>query len=154
MLGNILIREAWQEGLRNVNILVKSMNIGDLVLVPSVDKKYVYFAEITSDYIYDETVDNSTLGYPHQRRVKWLLDKTPLLRADLPEELLMSLRYPGASADFTKHFEIVNQLITGEVIEDVNTIETKAIKVIEDLLESDNEEIRLKAAQIILSLKR
>lgn len=152
-LRNILKSKGWQEGLRNVNILVLSMNVGDLVLVPSVDKKYVYFAEVTSDYIYEESVDTLDLGYPHQRKVKWLFDKEPLLRATFPEELLGSLRYPGATSDFTKHSAIIEQLINGEVFEQTSEVEEKALKVVEDLLESENEDIRLKAAQILLSLK-
>lgn len=83
-----------------------------------------------------------------------MFDKTPLLIADLPNELRSSLRYPGAVADLTKHTDIVSQLLNGSSFESVDSIESKAIKVVEDLLESENKEIRLKAAQIILSLKR
>ncbi|MEA0564474.1 restriction endonuclease [Lysinibacillus irui] len=155
-IRNLLAEKEWEEGLGNVNILVKDMSIGDIVVVPSTNKKDIYFGEITSDYIYDESVDLDTegLGYPHQRKVKWLFDKTPLLRADLPNELRSSLRYPGAVADLTKHTDSVNQLLNGSSFESIDNIESKAIKVVEDLLESEDEEIRLKAAQIILSLKR
>ncbi len=86
-------------------------------------------------------------NYPHQRKVKWLFDKEPLLRAVFPEELLGSLR-PGATADFTKHSAIIEQLINGEVLEQVGGIEEKELKVLEDLLESENEDIRLMAAQL------
>ena len=132
------------------------MNIGDIVVVPSTNKKDIYFGEITADYIYDESVDfdEEGLGYPHQRKVNWLFDKNPLLRLDLPTELRSSLRYPGAVADLTKHNDTVNHLLNGSSFENVDNIESKAIKVVEDLLESENEETRLKAAHIILSLKR
>ena len=76
------------------------------------------------------------------------------MRSDLPNELRSSLRYPGAAADLTKHAETVNQLLNGSLFENVDNIEYKAIIVVEDLLESESEEIRLKAAEIILSLRR
>lgn len=155
-IRKLLAQNNWEEGIGNVNILVKDMNIGDIVVVPSTNKKDIYFGEITSDYIYDESVDfdEEGLGYPHQRKVNWLFDKNPLLRLDLPTELRSSLRYPGAVADLTKHNDTVNHLLNGSSFENVDNIESKAIKVVEDLLESENEETRLKAAHIILSLKR
>lgn len=155
-IRKLLAQYDWADGIGNVNIFVKDMSIGDIVVVPSTNKKDIYFGEITSEYIYDKSVDliDEGLGYPHQREVKWLFDKTPLLRSDLPNELRSSLRYPGAVADLTKHSDTVNQLLNGNLLGSIDNIESKAIKVVEDLLESENEDIRLKAAQIILSLKR
>lgn len=154
-IRKLLAKFHWEEGLGNVNILVKDMKIGDLVVVPSTNKKDIYFGEITSDYVYNKDVDQDLegSGYPHQREVKWIFDKKPLLRTDLPNELRSSLRYPGAVADLTKHVAIVEKLINGGISETMDSIEAHAISVVEELLESDNEEIRLKAAQVILSLK-
>lgn len=155
-IRNLLAQKEWGDGIGNVNIFVKDMSKGDIVVVPSTNKKDIYFGEITSDYLYDQSVDvdETGSGYPHQRKVKWLFEKSPLLRSDLPNELRSSLRYPGAAADLTKHADNINQLINGSIFPDSDSIESKAIAVVEDLLESENEEIRLKAAQIILSLKR
>ena len=155
-IRKLLAQKKWEDGIGNVNIFVKDMSKGDIVVVPSTNKKDIYFGEITSDYLYDQSVDvdEKGSGYPHQRKVKWLFEKSPLLRSDLPNELRSSLRYPGAAADLTKHADNINQLINGSIFPDSDSIESKAIAVVEDLLESENEEIRLKAAQIILSLRR
>lgn len=148
-----LQKKDWSEGIGNVNILVNDMTIGDLVVVPASNKKDIYFGEITSDYKYEFDLDKDikgTSGYPHQRNVKWFFDKKPYLRNDLPEALKGSLRYPGAVADLTKHYEIVEQILHGDKVHETD-LEKKAWLVVEELLESTDDMIRLKAAEIILA---
>ena len=153
-MRTILSKNDMEEGIGNLHSLVKGMNIGDVIVVPSTNKKDIYFAEVESDYIYDETVDKNVegLGYPHQREVKWLLNKKSILRSDLPNELRGSLRYPGAVADLTKHAQLIEQLINGTITE-VTALETDAIDVIKELLNSEDDSIRLKAAELVLKFK-
>ena len=152
-LRKILVNEDWEEGIGNVNILVNSMSVGDLVLVPATNKKDIYIGKITSEYNHVSNLDDPedpSGGYPHQRTVSWYFDKQPILRSDLPDELRSSLRYPGAVADITKHYTLVEKLINGETNDEQKDLEDRAWKVIEDLLESDDENIRLQAATFIL----
>ena len=153
-MRTILSKNDMEEGIGNLHSLVKGMSIGDVVVVPSTNKKDIYFAEIESDYIYDKTVDKNVegLGYPHQRKVKWLLNKQSILRSELPDELRGSLRYPGAVADLTKHAQLIEQLINGTITE-VTALETDAIDVIKELLNSKDDSIRLKAAELVLKFK-
>lgn len=76
-IRKLLAKFQWEEGLGNVNILVKDMKIGDVVVVPSTNKKDIYFGEITSEYKYKKEVDKNSegSGYPHQREVKWFFEK-------------------------------------------------------------------------------
>ncbi|KYG34929.1 hypothetical protein [Alkalihalobacillus trypoxylicola] len=143
----------WEEGVGNVNSFVNVMKRGDIVVVPDDNKKDVYFGEIKSEYVYEESldIDKKGTGYPHQRRVKWFFDKEPLIRTELPEELKVSMRYPGAIADITKHYNVVNSIIYGEKELELNSsLEDKAMSVLEKLLNSNEEEIRYKAAKTIL----
>lgn len=152
-LRQILANKGWEEGIGNVNILVNSMGIGDLVLVPATNKKDIYIGKITSEYKYVPSLDNPNDpngGYPHQRSVTWFFEKQPILRSDLPDELRSSLRYPGAVADITKHYAILEKLINGETNNEFKDLKERALKVIEDLLESDDENVRLQAATFIL----
>lgn len=150
----ILRQHNMEEGIGNLHAIVRSMKIGDIVVVPSPNKKDIYFAKVKSNYIYDEPVDKNEegLGYPHQRRVEWLLNKQSILRSELPDELRGSLRYPGAVADLTKHAQLIEQLINGTITE-VTALKTDAIDVIKELLNSEDDLIRLKAAELILKFK-
>lgn len=149
--------KGWGEGIGNVNILVNEMAIGDFVIVPSSNKKDIYFGEIVSDYVYRTELDEDlpgTSGFPHQRTIQWFFDKKPYLRSDLPEALKGSLRYPGAVADLTKHSDLVKQIVQGNGIPGSSDLEAKAWAIIEELLESVDEQVKLKAAELIVTLKR
>lgn len=91
-----------------VDIFVNQMDIGDLVLVPNGND--IHFGIIKSDYGFDLRYDAKTLGYSHQRRVKWL---TLTLRGNLPMNLRKSLRVHRATADLSKHFDIIEALAYG-----------------------------------------
>ncbi|MFT8710071.1 MAG: hypothetical protein ABF820_11655 [Sporolactobacillus sp.] len=140
------------DGYTNVVYLVNEMRIGDYVVIPDDNKKDVYFAKITSDYVYDSDLDVED-GYPHQRSVRWFFNKKPYPRNDLPEALKGSLRYPGAVANLAKHFDIVSRIINGGSIDyqDEVALKQKALDIAVELLDHDDPKIRLKAAEIIIN---
>ncbi|OEH91582.1 restriction endonuclease [Bacillus solimangrovi] len=152
-LRAILKKYNWEEGIGNVNILVHLMVKDDIVLVPDDNKKDVYFGKIVSDYMYDSSldVDQAGLGFPHQRKIEWFFNKKPLLRSELPESIKGSLRYPGTVADITKHNLIIHEILHHESLPEVQTdLRDEAKQVLLELLHSNNEETRLKAAEIIM----
>ncbi|MCC2414298.1 MULTISPECIES: hypothetical protein [Bacillus cereus group] len=151
-IREILEKHDYVEGIGNVNTFVNSMNPGDIVVVPADNKKDVFFAEIISDYTYKKEFDEDVAGsgYPHHRRVQWFFDKSPLLRSELPKDLQNSMRYPGAIADFTKYREVIKKILMGNKVLNIQSLEEKALKVIEELLDSEDSTVRLKAAEIIL----
>ncbi|MDD0820049.1 hypothetical protein BUE63_24025 [Bacillus sp. MB353a] len=151
-IRGVLEKKNWADGIGNVNLFVKKMRVGDFILVPDDNKKDVYIGVIESEYYHDSKVDKPNEGfYPHQRKVKWLFNKNPLLRSELPDDIRGSLRYPGTIANITKHITIIEELLnTGKNNNPKNNLLEKALKVLEELLEDNNSEIRLKAAEIIV----
>jgi restriction system protein len=99
-----------------IDIFVNRINTGDIVLVPNGDD--IYFAEVTSGYIFDATVVAD--GYPHQRRVRWLADTS---RGSLSKELRSSLKVHRATADLSKHATEIVALATGNPIPVTATID-------------------------------
>jgi restriction system protein len=159
-LRNAPDNENWESGIGNVERLVRFMKPGDIVVVPDENARDVYLAEIISDYIYEQLLDvaEEGTGFPHQREVRWFFNKQPQLRGEMPEALLKSLRFPGATADLTKHLPLI-----AEIIGDTNLIEPenqpdsnighlidKALQVLEDALNSPDENVSLQAADIVL----
>ncbi|HOB22554.1 MAG: hypothetical protein GX766_09190 [Firmicutes bacterium] len=137
----------------------------DLVIVPY--GKFIYFARIKSDYFYNRQCAKD--GYPHQRKVEWLLDKkgyprlklSPALRGALrPQLTLYSLEEYGpqleallASLTSTPeeqevHAEAEKTRPSSSVInrELVNT----AREALLETLRSEDPSVRLRAVQIIL----
>jgi len=98
-----------------IDIIVNRMAKGDLVLVPNGED--IYFAKVEGDYKYDASKDSDAEGYPHQRLVKWL--SGPLNRNQLPDILRKSLKAHRATADLSKHYEIIKLLANGIEISDV-----------------------------------
>lgn len=147
----------WSKGLGNVNVLVNLMKKGDIVVVPDDNERDVYFAKITSNYVYESFLDEDKegSGYPHQRKVEWLLDKEPLLRSELPDSIKGSLRYPGTIADLTKHSSIISEILGLEFSEksETDSLKQEAEKVLMELMKSEYPELRLRAAEIVLSNK-
>lgn len=95
-----------------VDILVNQMSIGDLALIPNGDD--IYFAEINSDYKYDQSKDSNDEGYPHQRKVSFL--SGPISRSQLPEALRKSLKVHRATADLSKHYDSIRSLSEGNSV--------------------------------------
>lgn len=159
-LRNAPNNQNWESGIGNVERLVRFMKPGDLVVVPDENGRDVYFAEIISDYIYEQhlDVDQEGNGFPHQREVRWFFDKQPVIRNELPEALLKSLRFPGATAEFTKHLPLIAEiigdadLIGTELQPNINIghLTEKAIQVLEEALNSPDVNVSLQAADIVL----
>lgn len=91
-----------------VDIMVNRIRPGDLVLVPDGDD--IYFAEVTSGYRYDQSVDNKD-GYPHQRAVAWF--SATAARRDLSDALRISLRAPRTAAGLSQHVREIEALAQG-----------------------------------------
>jgi restriction system protein len=159
-LRNAPNNENWESGIGNVVRLVRFMKPGDIVVVPDENARDVYLAEIISDYIFEPHLDENRegTGFPHQREVRWFFDKQPVIRNELPEALLKSLRFPGATAELSKHLPLI-----AEIIGDANLVETehqpdtnighlidKALQVLEDALNSPDVNVSLQAADIVL----
>lgn len=51
----------------------------------------------------------------------------------------------GAVADLTNHYDLVEQIVHGNGVTGYSDVEAKAWVIIEELLERDNEQIKLKA---------
>ncbi len=144
-------------GLSNVNILVRDMKVGDIVVVPHGND--IYFANITSDYVYENVFDKDKLGsgFPHQREVEWLFDGKPLSRNELPTEIRESLQFPGTAANIKKHVDVLNNLLNGaDLIQnnfELNNVQDNALKVAELVLNAPDSttDQRLKAAELILN---
>lgn len=159
-LSNAPNNQDWTSGLGNVVRLVRLMKPGDLVVVPDENARDVYLAEIVSDYIYEPhlDVDQEGIGFPHQREVRWFLNKQPVIRNELPEALLKSLRFPGASAELTKHLPLIAEIIGDsslmepELQPDLNIdhLLDKALQVLEEALNSPDANVSLQAAEIVL----
>lgn len=103
--------------LSAVNIFVKSMNIGDLVLVPNGED--IHICEIASDYYFEN--ENTAEGFPHRRKVVW---KRRVLRQNLTQELRSSLRVLRTTACFTKYYDEIKHLAYQEKYIDRQSIRT------------------------------
>ncbi len=92
-----------------VDIFVNQMQKGDLVLIPyGAD---IYFAEVTSDYIFDKSVDSDTEGYPHQRKIKWLSNTS---RKTLSMPLRQSLKPQRTVANLSHHYKEIDYRAHGK----------------------------------------
>lgn len=100
-----------------IDILVNQMELDDLILIPNGED--IYFAKVTSNYQYDQSKDNDNEGYPHQRRIQFL--NSPISRLSLPNELRNSLKVQRATADLTKHYDLIKNLSEGNEITPLNT---------------------------------
>jgi len=155
---SMLHKKGWQDDYDNLMMIVKKdkMKINDILVVPDGNRKYVYLCQVTSDYMYEKSLDKETdddIGFPHQRGVKWFFNKEPLERSELPEKIKASLRYPGAIADLTKHYDDIVSLIENknETVAGSSPLEEKALKIVESYLDNEDPMIRLRACEIILN---
>lgn len=142
------------------------MEAGDLVLVPY--GKLIYFARIAGDYQYNRHAIKD--GYPHQRKVEWLLDKKGFPRAQLDttlrgalrpqlalysleeygsrlEELLASIQSPPQAPE--PELEVHEEKPTGGAVINKELVST-AREALLETLRSEDPTVRLRAVQIIL----
>ncbi|MGG4549679.1 hypothetical protein ABER02_18190 [Rossellomorea marisflavi] len=142
-----------------LNSFVNRMSIGDYCIVPH--RKSFYVAQITSDYFYN----GESSKYEHQRKVKWLFNKEPIEREDLPEKLQNSTKTLLGLADLSKHYDIFVQYLDNKnnrakatpIKEDnssneISLLVTKAISILQNEINSDDPDRRLKAAIAVMDL--
>lgn len=155
---SMMSKKGWGDDFDTLMMIVKKdkIKVNDILVVPDDNRKYVYFCQVTSDYIYEKSFDKENdkeSGFPHQRSVKWFFNKVPIERAELPEEIRASLRYPGPIANLTKHYDTIVSLIEKEkeTIVGGSPLEEKALKIVESYLDNEDPMIRLRACEIILN---
>lgn len=140
-----------------VGLFVK-MPIGSIVLTPSLeDKSRIHLLRTTSTYKYDPSADSNDKGNPHFIEAKYL--KTVPKRS-LPEAVLRSLS--GAKKTLSRisqHYNILDNFIDSDFKNDVEKLSVpsdrraEAADIIYKLLNSEDENIRLKAAIAIISME-
>lgn len=92
-----------------IDILVNRMKKGDYLLIPDGDD--IYFAVVDSGYVFDQSMDDDTNGYPHQRRVKNFT--VSHLRSELSKQLRSSLKVHRTTADLSKHYDEIKAIADG-----------------------------------------
>lgn len=151
--------------LSALKMIVYRMSPGDLVLIPY--EKSIFFGEIVGEYTYDKKRDEMETGFPHQRKAEWF--DLVLSREELPVELQKSTRVVRTAAELTKHLHLIERILKENhaVKRKVNkeqVVETKtssfhiekeelaihAKQVVKQELNSDDPQIRLRAADIAL----
>lgn len=128
-----------------VNAFVNTMITGDIVLITEND--WVHIGSV-GEYEYD--YDNKSLGMCHRRGVNWIGKVQKYQLNDYVRELLRNrsiitkFKHPTDIAELDE-FLINSDTVNNEEIINYNIIE-KALNVLTNALDSDNEEIRVKAA--------
>lgn len=141
-----------------INHFVNNMNKGDWCLVPDSENiENIYIAEIVGDYHYEK--ENKKDGYPHQRKIKWLNNREPLNRYELPEEIQTSLRTQLTVADLSNHVELLVDYIEGnhfiygyDLEKEFQALVPKSLQILKNALESDDPKRRLEASIAVLNL--
>ena len=148
--------------LGNVTTIVDSfahkMEIGDGGLVP--DEEDVHVGKIISEYYYDSSKANMNDGYPHQRKVEWL---KKISRENLPEDLRKSLRAQLTIVNLKDRLKLLDERTESAPEAPINqekqglqmdNLMTDAIRILQNELNSDDADRRLKAAVQIVQLKQ
>jgi len=127
-----------------------NMPKNSIVITPSIkDKSQVHIFKTTSTYQYDLSKDNEEIGNPHF--IDANLIKT-IKKTELPEDVRKSLSGARKTvSNISKHSKIIEYFLIKEDDTSNNTQREKGLKVLEELLKSNNEEIRLKASIELLS---
>lgn len=151
-----------------VNAFVNTLQEDDVVVVPH---GVIVHVGIVGPYYYDSQYDNDEDGMCHRRKVTWT---ATLAKSKLNYRMLEFVKNRGIITKFPGTFEEaeLNQLLTIDDDDDWNpfilmdhptTSDTllfpeeviqKAKKALEEALNSDKPEIRIKAAEAILSLSK
>jgi len=86
------IRDARELGRQAgaLDTFVNRARAGHSALVPSPEDGSVYIAEIAGEYRYVRSKEKD--GYPHQRCVRWLMNKSSISRNRLPADVASALR--------------------------------------------------------------
>lgn len=144
-----------------VNAFVNTMDVGDVVMFTR--GEYVYIGEV-GEYRYVAQYDNDQFGMCHQR--PFMLKKV-LYRRDLNAEVQELLKNRGTVTQFKHPIEVAEldkifakegvrptdaQTSTADPIDTETT--QRAVEVLKQALESDDETLRVKAAYALLRYSR
>ncbi|MED1488294.1 MULTISPECIES: hypothetical protein [Bacillus] len=135
-----------------VNTFVRTMQKGDYVLIS--ENEYVHLG-IIGPYKYVKEFDNDTDGKCHQRDVNWLVTvQKSELNAEVQELLrnrgtVTQFKHPIAKAELDKLLNKKNKIQSSVSIPKEKL--SKALDIVYKAMESENEELRLKAAAILLN---
>lgn len=148
--------------LGHVNAFINTMNEGDIVLI--LEKDIVHIGKV-GKYQYINQYDNDIDGMCHRRSVEWI-NRKELVSLEGSIQKLMSNRnticqYPHSLNEdelesiISENTSMGNNVFLGkENAEKFNNLYSEALKILENELNSDDIERRLKAATEILKLKK
>ena len=145
----------------NISQVEQFINIPEnsIVITPSIkNKSQVHIFKTISTYKYDSSKDNGKIGNPHFIDVE--LIKT-IQKLELPEDIKKSVSGARKTvSNISKHSEIMDFFLKkgnnnlNHKDNSNNKQREKGLKVLEELLNSDNEEIKLKASiELLRQLK-
>jgi len=139
----------------NISQVEQFINIpqDSIVITPSIkNKSLIHLFKTRSTYKYNPINDNNEIGNPHFIDVE--LIKT-IERLELPENIRRSLSGARKTvSNISKHSKIMEAFLNNEnpiSSELTNQRKEEVLNVLEELLKSDNEEIRLKASIELLN---
>jgi hypothetical protein len=133
-----------------------SIPVNSIILTPSVNNRnQIHVFRTITAYRYIKEADNDEIGNPHTINIEHL--KT-ITRDSLPVAVLRSLS--GAKKTLSRisqHSDLLNDFIESGFDNDVDSVspsicnKEEALKVLQELLSSEDESIRLQAALGILN---
>jgi restriction system protein len=85
---------------------VHEIEIGDLVLYPSLKDRQVYIGEITGDYIFDKSL---CLKFPHQRSARW---RYVVPKSEFSKKAQQELGAARTFFKFKRHANEIEEMIT------------------------------------------
>lgn len=128
----IIEKESSDYRVTSVNNFKNEMSIGDLVVISDGNRKFRAIAEITSDYIFDETLVSDS-GYSQVRKVTWHRVYEPSLPVDeLFKKNLSQMtlyRLYGATIDLDK----LQGIFSLSSIEDKTEVNNDRVLIIDEI---------------------
>ena len=126
--------------------------VGSFVISPSYKTRDIHIFQTTSEYEYIEEWDNGDIGNPHTIKAQHLKTVPRSVFSDQVQRALLASK--KAVTNFTKYVEEVIMAINDQEVPDMpekqegsqSQAELEARETLRELLKSDDEEVRLKAA--------
>ena len=142
-----------------IDSFANKMKIGDYIVVPDGDD--IHFGKVAGDYYYDAGKANDNDGYPHQRKAEWI---RVVSRDQIPLELRASLRAQMTIVNLSQRQHLIEQVVGGgkprieapmtQKMLGIEDLMADAVKTLQQELQSEDADRRLKAAVEIIRLKR
>lgn len=132
--------------------------IGSIVLTPSYKNRRIHVFETTSEYQFRQ--DFFEEGNPHTIQANYL---STIEREEFPEVIRRSLKAARKPVtNYSKYEEEINEIVnkikqirkSEQIEKNADNSQNRAKQALEELLESDNEEIKLQAALALLKIKK